>query len=390
MLPRIFPPRECRRRVALLATVLSWQSLAILPLAAASSPASSAGLTYLTLFSEEFDGNLDIWREPHAAYGGVDVVDAGDFDLVRQGELEPGWRTRYYFGAANPHDGRSLFGNHEAEFYVDPWYQGIGSQPLGVNPFALKDGKLAISAAPASPQLVAQLPASIGSTTNVRELVEYTSGALTTQKLFATQYGYFEVRAKLPAGNGLWPAFWLLPLSEQWPPEIDVFEAHGQRRNQIHVNAILTEGDKTAGFSSTAGGWEGTNPSGSYQDVTVDFHTYGLDWNAASITWYFDGYEIARTVTPPSMHQEMYMLLNLAVGGPGSWPGEPNAATSFPAEMLIDYVRVFHLAGDFSDDGVVDANDLTRWEELWTSRLTSDDVLFDAGSAFLLWQSNAP
>src|SRR5476649_2281750 len=107
------------------------------------------------------------------------------------------WQTTFYFG------GRTLSGNGEQEFYSD--------SSVGSNPFSLQNGALQISATPGGNS--AGLP--------------YTSGLITTEGNFTQTYGYFEMRAQLPAGQGMWPAFWLLPADKSWPPELDPLEAFG-------------------------------------------------------------------------------------------------------------------------------------------------------------------
>ncbi|MEN0075490.1 MAG: family 16 glycosylhydrolase [Paracraurococcus sp.] len=200
---------------------------------------------------------------------------------------------------------RTLTTNHEAQYYSD--------SSVGVNPFSVSNGILDITAAPG------------GNPLNLA----YTSGLLSSAQSFAQQYGYFEVRAQLPAGQGFWPAFWLLPADGGWPPEIDIFE-------------VLGNDPTTAYFSlhSTVAGGGGTNKVSLLPDLSSGFHTYGLDWAADTIRWYVDGNLVAQAATPADMHRPMYMLLNLAVGDTGSWPGKYDA--SLPTgHMLVDYVHVW-------------------------------------------------
>lgn len=206
------------------------------------------------------------------------------------------------------HGARTLSGNHEAEFYADA--------SVGPDPFSVSDGVLDIHAAPASQ------PGGLA----------YTSGILTTQNSFAQLYGYFEIRAQLPSGAGFWPAFWLLPASGAWPPEADVMEQVGSQPTTDVVTAHTNDG----GFNTSA------SVAVDVPDTSAAFHTYGLDWTASTLTWYFDGNEIARASTPSDMHTPMYMLVNLAVGGPGSWPGPPAQGAS--ADLLIDDIRAYAYA----------------------------------------------
>jgi beta-glucanase (GH16 family) len=211
------------------------------------------------------------------------------------------WQTTFYFG------GRTLSSNGELEYYSDP--------SVGVNPFSVQNGALEITAAPST-----NLAATGG--------LPYTSGLITTESSFTQTYGYFEMRAKLPAGQGLWPAFWLLPADKSWPPEIDPLEAFGSEPNQIHYGAISTN-------SSQSGGDWVTVPT----NITDSYHTYGVMWTPTTLTYYFDGQQVAQLATPSDMNKPMYMLADLAVGG--SWGGAPFPDTQFPAHLDIDYIRAY-------------------------------------------------
>ncbi len=166
----------------------------------------------------------------------------------------------------------------------------------------------------------------------------YTSGIITTgpspnsPARFTFQYGYMEISAKFPPGNGMWPAFWLLPADGTWPPEIDAMEWQG--------------GTPTIDYATIHWGVQrhGHHPSsGTSYDTGVDlsagFHTYGVDWQANSVVWYFDGQAIKTFKNVNDIpHKPMYILLNLAIGG---WISFPDQSTKFPATMLVDYVRVW-------------------------------------------------
>ncbi|MFD0461690.1 family 16 glycosylhydrolase [Microvirga aerilata] len=210
--------------------------------------------------------------------------------------------------------------NGELQWYVNPNHAPTSS----ANPYSISDGVLHITAAPASSDL---LPALEGQT--------YTSGMLTTFHSFAQTYGYFEIRAQLPSGQGLWPAFWLLPLDGTWPPELDVMEMLGHDTTTLHttVHSQLT-GTKQIDLSHYQ-----TSAAIDVADMSIGFHTYGVNWQPDYITWYFDGQEVFQVVTPSDMHRPMYLIANLAVGG--EWPGSPDATTKFPATMQIDYIRAY-------------------------------------------------
>ncbi len=228
------------------------------------------------------------------------------------------WRTMY---GGNPIQGRTLSSNGEQQIYVDADYTGTGTTPLGVNPFSLHNGILDITAAPASAAVSAAMAG-----------YQYTSGQLNTRYTFAQQYGYFEVKAKLPAGQGLWPAFWMVPANGSWPPEIDIFEQLGKDPSTIYQTS-----------HSTA---RTTQQQVAHLDNPDQFHTYGMLWDQNYLVWYIDGVEVGRQTTPSDMNQPMYMVLNLAVGG--SWPGNADATTPFPATMSIDYVHAYQLNGQVS------------------------------------------
>lgn len=208
------------------------------------------------------------------------------------------WNTTYSYGE------RKL--NDELQVYSDP--------TIGIDPFSIRNGALVITAAPSTNLAQTQQP--------------YTSGVITSHKTFAQRYGYFEMRAQLPLGQGLWPAFWLLPVQHIWPPELDVVEAFGNGGTRYHWGAA------TATSLGNKGDWVDVPAV-----LTGGYHRYGVDWTAETLTFYFDGTEVARTPTPADMNQPMYLIANLAVGG--HWAGNPSLGTTLPAEMLIDYIRAY-------------------------------------------------
>ena len=200
---------------------------------------------------------------------------------------------------------RTLGDNKEAQYYSDA--------SVGINPFSVRDGVLTITA----------------SRGKNPEGLPFNSGLLTTYRSFNQLYGYFEMRARLPAGAGLWPAFWLLPADGSWPPEIDVMEQLGSEPHTIFVGT----------HSGVGGPNVATTTAIHVADTNRAFHVYGLDWQETEITWYFDGDSVFKEPTPADMHTPMYLLINLAVGGRGSWPGPPPRATVFPARFQVDYLR---------------------------------------------------
>ncbi len=149
------------------------------------------------------------------------------------------------------------------------------------------------------------------------------------QKTFSFQYGYMEVRAKMPKGQGFAPAIWMMPASHNdGDGEIDVVEVLGHDPTQayftVHHLALNTYQQHTEIGA----------------DLSAGFHTYGVDWEPDHITWYLDGVAVG-TVTDQSLipHEPMYPIMNLTVGG--DWEGPPNASTKFPASMDVDYIHVW-------------------------------------------------
>ena len=175
----------------------------------------------------------------------------------------------------------------------------------------------------------------------------YTSARINTRARFAFRYGRIEARARLPAGQSLWPAFWLLPQDDSYGSwaasgEIDVMEA---------VNLGASGGNTVYGTIHYGGVWPNNVSTGdSYlaaTDVTTDFHDYVLEWDATEFRWYVDGvlysaqnfWNSTSAPYPAPFDQSFYIVLNLAVGG--DWPGSPDAATVFPVTMEVEYVRVY-------------------------------------------------
>lgn len=243
---------------------------------------------------------------------------ADEFDNLSLRETSSGtWTTAYTWG-----DGGI---NNEKQYYADP-------RQHGVNPFLLKNGLLHIQA---KPTLLEVLPRVAG--------MNYTSGLLTTEKSFDQIYGLFEIRARLPSGKGLWPAFWLLPTDKKkWRskgygrlPEIDIMEALGHEHSRYHATLHTKTPPNQKGSFNVKHTEVKTGV-----DLSQGFHVYGLSWDKNELVWYFDGKVVKRESTPPdSQDDAKYLLINLAVGG--NWPGNPDAKTRFPANYTLDWVRVY-------------------------------------------------
>ena len=181
------------------------------------------------------------------------------------------------------------------------------------------------------------------------EVFDYSSGLISSHKSFTAQYGRFEIRCKMVNGQGLWPAFWLLPITTEWPPEIDVFEAYGHKPNSVSMHAHYEEGGKNHDSGETYQG----------PDFTQDFHTFAVEWTPEKIVWLVDGVK-RHELVGKSPHEPMYMLANMAVGG---YAGSPDA-TPFPASFDIDYIRAYESTNAPSlDKGNPDKKDKNKHKD---------------------------
>lgn len=173
----------------------------------------------------------------------------------------------------------------------------------------------------------------------------YTSARMRTLNKGDWTYGRFDIRAKLPYGQGIWPAIWMLPTDNvygTWAAsgEIDIMELLGQQPNVVH--GTLHYGGRWP--NNVHSGTSYTLPTGDFSEA---FHVFTIEWEPGEFRWYVDG-EHYQTQTewhtsdgeyPAPFDQRFHLLLNLAVGG--NWPGRPNDTTTFPQQMLVDYVRVY-------------------------------------------------
>lgn len=170
----------------------------------------------------------------------------------------------------------------------------------------------------------------------------FTSGRIHTQGKFSQTYGRFEARIKIPSGQGIWPAFWMLgDGSEKWPDcgEIDIMENIGREPSTVHGTI---HGPGYSGADGIGGPY--SLPAG--QTLSHDFHVYAIEWEPDVIRWYLDD-KLYKTLTPADLPKgtrwvyghPFYILLNLAVGG--NWPGRPDETTVLPQSMYVDYVRVY-------------------------------------------------
>ncbi|WP_214767277.1 MULTISPECIES: carbohydrate binding domain-containing protein [unclassified Exiguobacterium] len=244
-------------------------------------------------------------------------------------------RTKWNYDTGNwivDADGNGVssgWGNNEKQYYTDKKDNAF-----------IRDGKLVIRAKQEK-------------TTDAFGSYDYTSAKLKTKGLFSKTYGRYEIKAKLPTGKGLWPAFWMLPEQDKYGAwassgEIDVMESWGSQPEK--VAGTIHYGENWPNNKYT--GKDYHFPDGERID---QWHTYAVEWEPGELRWYVDGnlYQTQNdwyskgknTATnysyPAPFDQNFYLVMNLAVGG---WfDGEVDATTKFPAEMEVDYVRVYDL-----------------------------------------------
>lgn len=182
----------------------------------------------------------------------------------------------------------------------------------------------------------------------VKDTYQYTSARLNSYMHYSAAYGRVETRAKMPAGQGLWPAFWMLGDNKfdagvGWPKcgEIDIMETVG---NDMHRNHGSLHGFGYSGGQDLTATVQLTGQP----LLSDDFHIYAVEWAPDSVKFFIDTM-LYETRTPKDVpagstwafNHPFFITLNLAVGDVGSWPGAPDATTHFPAKLLVDYVRVY-------------------------------------------------
>jgi beta-glucanase (GH16 family)/regulation of enolase protein 1 (concanavalin A-like superfamily)/plastocyanin len=224
------------------------------------------------------------------------------------------WTTADFWGM------RNNGGDFQGQWFCDPNYAPSGF--TAYNPFISSgSGTLTIQARPT--------PAgkySYG--------LPYVSGQLTTAHRHTQRYGYYELRAKLPPGKGLWPRFWLLTDDGVWPGEYDIFEVLG-KENPVTVHQTTHYRDASSSHGVDGFTYTGIVPTDG------NFHTYGFLWTPETVTWYVDG--VATYTQANRINIPMYALIDLTVGNDPNnwWPGNPDATTPWPANMELEYFRVY-------------------------------------------------
>jgi beta-glucanase (GH16 family) len=224
--------------------------------------------------------------------------------------------------------GGNGWGNHELEFYTD--------HPQNAQ---IKSANLVITAQ--------KEPA-----TDKYGTRDYTSARIKTQNLFAQAYGRFESRIKIPKGEGMWPAFWMLGediATIGWPRcgEIDIMENIGKEPATVHasLHGAAASGTDPRNKKATADLTQIFSLPNNV-NLSEDFHLYAVEWEPTTIRFFIDKENyatFAKTEWPQNapwpFDHKFFLILNLAVGG--DWPGPPDANTVFPQQMLVDYVRVY-------------------------------------------------
>lgn len=244
------------------------------------------------------------------------------------------WDTRMKWGS-------EIIINNELQYYVDTQ----SDKQVDYDPFVFDGNNLKITADVAN--------------NNIRNEIKnqkYVSGVLASKQNF--KYGYYEMRAKLPAGKGMWPAFWLYydyNIPNDLLREIDIMEFTGGDRTAIFNNFHYEENPDT----ETKHGLN--NRFVKATDFTSTFHTFGVEWTPNYIKWYVDD-EIVVEYDDEVSQQEMYIILNLAIAktnlgtGGDSGPVESEEDEVFPAEYVIDYVRVYE-----KNDTTPITDNLIKW-----------------------------
>jgi beta-glucanase (GH16 family) len=279
----------------------------------------SFGLAVLTALSVSLVGCGASSAGPGSGPHAGTLVWSDEFDLPDGSAPDPS-KWNYDLGGGG-------WGNQELECYTNSPQNAF-----------IQGGNLVIQALNA-PNTVCK------DSNNNTTINNYTSARLLTAGKFEQAYGRFEARIKIPYGQGMWPAFWLLGNnigSVGWPTcgEIDIMENIGKERSTIHgsMHGPGTSGGENSQSAALA------LPNG--QRFSDDFHVFAIEWGASQVRFYVDN-TLYETVNQSDVtasgrwvfDHPFFIILNVAVGG--GWPGSPDATTVFPQQMLVDYVRVY-------------------------------------------------
>ena len=231
----------------------------------------------------------------------------------------PSPEARYWGGEGSDFKRKTAW-NGEQQIYVDPRYAGRATTPLGLDPFS----------GTRRPALDRRQPHAAA----LKEVLfnnEYISGILTTQGSFAQKYGYFEIRAKIPVGQGVWPAFWMLADNGGWPPEIDIMEGRGQRPGDLvmttHWRIPATGVVKSCGFDFPV------------PDAATAFHDYGVLWLQDRLIYFIDRKPVFDMRVPDTFVDPVYMIVNLAMGTK-TLPGVGFVDATSPVTVAFEIDRI--------------------------------------------------
>ena len=263
------------------------------------------------------------------------------------------WQTWLNNGGRDNFYSRTLHQNkgEEQQYYVEPYILNkLCSHVSGhkaYDPFSLVDGPdgkvLRITARRLDPAMVNALRDKLGLAQglNTYQATKYwSSGVLSTYEGFKQKYGVFEARVKISPLAGSWPAFWTLASDRgysKWPPEIDIFDnfAQGGRTDRWISGGIIAPG---TGFGPSDGGFIGKQMP--YKTVD-EWRTIGVEWTDKKIAYYSEDKEFFSAPTPSNFHENMFMMLNLAVvGQDNTWADRPLSGTN-TITMDIDWVRIW-------------------------------------------------
>ena len=232
------------------------------------------------------------------SYPGLSLIWADEFN----GSSLSGGNWSYETGGGG-------WGNNELQTYRD-----------GTNNTTVADGKLVIEAK--------------------KENGNYTSARIITRGKQSFKYGRVDIRARLPQGQGIWPALWMLGeniTTVSWPAcgEIDIMELVGHQPNRVHGTVHWQDAGNHADYGDNI-----SLNSGVFAD---EFHVFSIIWDAQSIKWYMDD-NLFNTIDITGgelseFQEKFFFIFNIAIGG--DWPGSPDANTQFPQKMTVDYIRVF-------------------------------------------------
>lgn len=288
---------------------------------------SAGGVSSTSGNGERLEGKLKI--DPKNLSGTAKLTFSEEFDIYKAWDghtgldAAPGWAIAY---GGNPYGFNA--GDNQT-WNILP----TAAETQSANPFSVVDGVLTITARPTKPAIARYTGGQ-----------PYTSGQVSTYHEFSQTYGYFEMRAQIPATRGAGSAFWLLSKDNQHPPELDVAEILGRDPTALFTTAH--SGNDSAGHTSVGSNVHGpiysTSSWARVTDLSTGYHTYGLNWQPDKLTWYLDGERIFEMKTPSDMNKPMYLLAGVGLGEPpgqSAWVGQP--APDAVAEMKIDYIRAY-------------------------------------------------